>query len=515
MSTLEAFRGKSAFFADLHNHCNISYAHGSLEEALKNGRQRLDICSVTGHAHWPDMPQRDGKIDHIIDFHEEGFRKLREGWSADLELMRSFDQDRQFIVFPGFEIHSMDAGDYTIVSKSFDVDLFYPSSMDEFRQKLEEHSGLREELIAFPHHIGYKSGRRGINWEQFDDALFPLVEIISMHGCAEEDENDHPFLHSMGPGSSYGTMRYGLGAAGKRFGILGNTDHHSAHPGSYGHGLSGVWADGLDHESVWEALRGRRTYAMSADKMELEFAVNGAPMGSVVSGRDRIIDFHLRAGGALDSLDIIKNGELFSRFSPLDFASRGYLGETESGGGLLRTLVYFEAGWGERNRAFDWDVELGVDRGRLLRVDARFRGDEVVSPLDATGESSDFFRSCWEYVDEKSVSFSSRTAGNPTNTTPATQGLALEVEVPQDAVLNCRANGKSYRVPFGRLFSEPFIEYSGGFDSPAFKIHRAPAEDEYVWSGRLEDSGDEPSYYYLRARQKSGAKVWSSPVWVE
>jgi hypothetical protein len=533
MSRLEAFRGKTPFFADLHNHCNISYAHGSLEEALNNGRQRLDICSVTGHAHWPDMPARDGKINHIIDFHEEGFRKLREGWKADVDLMRSFDRDTRFLVFPGFEIHSMEAGDYTIISKGFDMELLYPSSIEDFRHRLEEAPALREQLIAFPHHIGYKNGRRGINWEQFDDELFPLVEIYSMHGCAEEDENDHPFLHTMGPGSSYGTIRHGLGPAGKRFGILGNTDHHSAHPGSYGHGISGVWADGLDHDSVWEALHSRRTYAMTADKMELEFSVNGAPMGAVTSGRDRRIDFSLRAGGALDYLDIIRNGELLSRFSQTDFSVARASAATAasavaarvstpagaddvgSGGEPLRTIIYVETGWGERGKAFDWDVQLGLERGRLLRVDARFRGDEVVSPLDATGEQTSFFRSSWEYIDERTVSFRSRTTGNPTNSTPATQGLAMEVEVPTEADLHLSVNGKTYRVPIERLMSESFIDYTGGFDSPAFKLHRAPSEREYVWSGSIEDPFDAPAYYYLRGRQKNGARVWSSPVWVE
>ena len=38
-----AYEGLSAYYGDLHNHCAISYGHGSLEEALRNARAQLDF----------------------------------------------------------------------------------------------------------------------------------------------------------------------------------------------------------------------------------------------------------------------------------------------------------------------------------------------------------------------------------------------------------------------------------------------------------------------------------------
>ncbi len=49
------------------------------EDALLNAREQLDFCSVTGHALWPDMPPRDDAIGYIVDFHREGFARLRRG----------------------------------------------------------------------------------------------------------------------------------------------------------------------------------------------------------------------------------------------------------------------------------------------------------------------------------------------------------------------------------------------------------------------------------------------------
>ena len=516
---METYKNKQVYFADLHNHCNISYGHGSLHDALKNGRQRLDICSITGHAHWPDMPDRDGKIDHIIDFHEKGFSKLKSGWPEVLRIMQAYNREGEYLVFPGFEIHSMDAGDYTLVSKRFDAEIMYPESIDELQSLLRDRPELRSRYLAFPHHIGYAPGRRGINWEKFSGDVFPLVEIYSMHGCAETDENDHPFLHTMGPGSGVGTMRYGLGPAGARFGVLGNTDHHSAHPGSYGHGFSGVWAESLEREAIWEALHQRRTYALTADKMKLKFAVNGAAMGSSAPLQPtQKIEFELQAGGALDYVDIIKNGKILSRYSQLDFPPPSdpehSLSATAAAPGTVHTLLYLELGWGERNKEFSWDVQFGIDKGHIKAVDARFRGGEVVSPLDAA-EGSSSFTSAWEQTDETTVNFVTKTYGNPTNSTSATQGMALELEADSQAKVSIRINGTQHQVALQELRQRAFVGYTGGFDSPAFKLHRAPGKEEFIWSASFEDPDRSPGYYYLRGRQQNGAWVWSSPVWLK
>ncbi len=507
---MEIFKDKKVYFADLHNHCNISYGHGSLLDALNNGRQRLDICSITGHAHWPDMPARDGKIDHIIDFHEEGFSKLKSGWHGVLSTMQGHNRQGEYLLFPGFEIHSMDAGDYTVLTKQFDSEIMYPDSIDELRELLEGNPDIRNRYLAFPHHIGYTPGRRGINWNKFSSRVFPLVEIYSMHGCAETDENDHPFLHTMGPSSGVGTMRFGLGNAAAHFGVLGNTDHHSAHPGSYGHGFSGVWAENLDRDTIWEALYQRRTFALTSDKMQLKFAVNGAAMGARASIQPKQkIEFELQAGGALDYVDIIKNGNLFARYTQLDFPFESQPIST------VHTLLYLELGWGERNKAFNWDVRFGIDKGQIRSVDARFRGGEVVSPLDSEEGHSSSFRSSWNQLDEASISFSTETRGNPTNSTPATQGVALEVEVPIDSQVVLNINSREYRVDLQKIMQGSYVGYTGGFDSPAFKLHRAPHEEEFVWSGVAEDMDQRPGYYYVRARQQNGAWVWSSPVRIE
>ena len=59
---LPAYAGLSMYLGDLHNHCDISYGHGSLEDAYANAALQLDFASVTGHASWHDMPRDDPRL---------------------------------------------------------------------------------------------------------------------------------------------------------------------------------------------------------------------------------------------------------------------------------------------------------------------------------------------------------------------------------------------------------------------------------------------------------------------
>jgi len=103
---MKAYQNLKAYYGDIHNHCGISYGHGSLEDALNNAREQLDFCSVTGHALWLDMPEPDANTQQLVDYHLEGFARLREVWSDVLRVDRQFNQEDKFVVFPGFEMHS-------------------------------------------------------------------------------------------------------------------------------------------------------------------------------------------------------------------------------------------------------------------------------------------------------------------------------------------------------------------------------------------------------------------------
>lgn len=68
------------YWGDLHNHCGITYGYGSQANALARASDHLDFCAITGHAMWPDIVERNEETSFIVDFHQAGFKKLRDHW---------------------------------------------------------------------------------------------------------------------------------------------------------------------------------------------------------------------------------------------------------------------------------------------------------------------------------------------------------------------------------------------------------------------------------------------------
>jgi len=177
------------------------------------------------------------------------------------------------------------------------------------RSELRRLAGQGVKTFLVPHHIAYATGYRGIHWPDFQPEFTPVVELLSMHGVSESDEGALTLL------PRHGSPRWaehdpGRPAAGKIFGVVGSTDHHSAQPGTYGSGRAAVWAPALTRAAIWEAIAARRTYAVTGDRIVLQFSLNGRPMGSVLPpGEGREIEVSVVGGDALDYVEVLHNNQ--------------------------------------------------------------------------------------------------------------------------------------------------------------------------------------------------------------
>lgn len=85
--------------------------------------------------------------------------------------------------------------------------------------------------------------------------------------------------HSFGGRQTASTVQAAL-ARGLRFGFVGSSDDHAGFPGAYGEGLMAAHAEALTRAALLEAIRARRTYALTGDRIEVEVSVDGALMGA-------------------------------------------------------------------------------------------------------------------------------------------------------------------------------------------------------------------------------------------
>lgn len=494
--------GLQPFYGDIHNHCELSYGHGKLTDALDRARIQLDFVSITGHAAWPDMPVDEPSVRHIVDFHVKGFAKLHAGWMDHFTALQAANDD-SFTVFPSYEIHSCADGDYTIIYRDLEpAPLVLEDTPNALKGALKAAKG--EAAFAFPHHIGYRRGARGINWDSFDPALSPFVEMNSMHGCAESSESALPYLHSMGPVDGGSTMHAGL-SMGKVFGVVGNTDHHSGYPGSHGHGRMAVYAAENSPDAIWSAMRGRQTNALTGDRIHLLASLSGHPHGSIIQPRsDAALDIEVVAGGPIDSIDVICDSALAYRITPLL--------EPAPIGNANETLLRLELGWGARGTSHHWRGTLTLHGGTVLAAEPRFRGSEVVSPLDGIADSGPLPTLI---LDGNAASFSVTAEANPNNRTPAMQALALRLRAEEDAMIEADLCGTKLCVPLSRLYAGSLSGNLGTIDTPAFRFVQLPHPHQWQWAGGV-PLGDLKSgqTIYLRVRQSDGQMAWSSPFFI-
>ncbi|TBL79017.1 hypothetical protein [Paenibacillus thalictri] len=494
------------YWGDLHNHCGISYGYGSLENALKAAKGQLDFVTVIGHASWHDMPERTPELEFLVDFHVKGFAKLKAQWEQVLETVKQANVPHEFVAFQGYEAHSSLYGDHHIVCMDDDMPLLQDDSPYGVVAKLKP-----RRAIAVPHHVGYTPGYRGGNWDTFDPAISPIVEVYSKHGCGMSDESLYPYLHDMGPRDSRSMVFAGI-QKGHRFGFVGSTDHHAGYPGSYGDGRLAVLATEKTREGIWEAIQARRTYAVTGDKMQCGFRLNGADMGSEVQvSGERNLQLDIKGCDRFDKIVVYKNLRPWKTV-----AGESLRVAAGSAAGTYKVRV--EMGWGDAKDGYFWQGQTSVQGGKLASVETCFRGRSVLAPTPDMKDNPNMNELHNELVSqtENEVTWTCTTFKNPTTLHSHTAALILEIEGDVSTVVEVTLNGKTMSASIGELLLGSRSVHLKPHNSEAFVLHRAVPEAEYTFSGEWIDTEKEAEtdVYHVEIRQVNNQYAWISPIFV-
>jgi hypothetical protein len=268
-----------------------------------------------------------------------------------------------------------------------------------------------------------------------------------------------------------------------------------------------VWAEELTRDSVWNAIQARKTYAITGNAIMVAVSLNGKPMGQVVEpSESRKLDIEVIGGSKLEAVEIIKNGQVIATQTPAKNKQENQLFE-----GVLSVA----AGWGEVGVNVDWDIDIELIGGEVSAYEPRLRGYDTLA--DQAGETEKYSFSSYEQATENKFHLKTRTYGNPTTTTDASQQFALHVKAPLDAVLQVTANGKTISRTIREQLQGPKVEYVGGFISGAFVIQTAVSKTDSSLRWEFEDLAEKEAedLYYVRVKQANDQFAWSSPIWVE
>lgn len=470
------------YWGEMHTHTYCGRGvFGKIEDAVEIAKAHLDFWAPGEHL---------GK-DH------NGFN-----WSRIKKVIAENNDPGKFVTFSGFEYGSLD-GDYNAYFLEDDVPEFTPEDLPPLVEFARKQNG---KAILIPHHTGYKVGCRGTDWDNFSEDVMPLVEIFSMHGSSECEFGPFPMdLHWMAPRATAGTVQAGL-AKGKKFGFMASSDGHDAYPGCYKMGLTAVYTKELTRESIWEAFLKRHTYAVTGDRIKLEFNLNNHFMGDDFndSGRRRI-SAKVEGDDLLDKVEIIKNNKIFYRTS-------ANLNREYSANQKGRFKIRVEWGWG-KNEIVKWEGKLKIQGGRILSAQPCF-GSPPPNKILSLDE-----KSC-EWLSHTNGAYFFRWNGNR-NGREGTNSIVFEIEGNTGSILFIETRGRNFKYTIKELMESSRIEIMGErtpdmWNFPKLKIYEPVPEKQYKTEISLIDDKKEKStdFYYLRATQANGQMAWSSPIWI-
>lgn len=489
------------YFGDLHNHNQVGYAQGTLGRSFEIARNHLDFYAFTPHAYWPDIGEYDG---HIETKWKNGFHVAKANWPEVVEHARRFDNPGRFVTMLGYERHGTAEGDYHILFPDLQGDYELIAPLKDLQA-----FALRRNCILVPHHPANRLGHRGIAAAHVDPRVSPVMEIYSEWGCAEHDRAPQPYKrHTEGGRWTRNTWQHYL-AGGLRFGVIGSTDDHLGYPGAYREGLAAIKASSLTREALFEALRARRTYAVTGDRIDLDFHLNGQIMGQELPyTRQRRIEVAIRGWDEVERVEILKNNRVVHRDFPMD--------RVPAAGSWKRPVaVRFEYGWGPWpalgwGGTADWDFRLEVEGGRIESMQTCF----------ATGPLDEFRRDQVLSRSGRHIHVKSYTALRQQVDDYSQKAIVMRIEGdPGTRVRAICTKPKpcSLVQTLGQLSESNEMLFTAPFPWESAMLHRLVFADNYEtrFTFEDEDSGDSANWYYVRVVQANGDLAWSSPVWVE
>jgi hypothetical protein len=310
----------------------------------------------------------------------------------------------------------------------------------------------------------------------------------------------------MGGRETANTARAAL-QAGLRFGFVGSSDDHAGFPGAYGEGLMAALVDDFSREAIFEAIRARRTYALTGDRIELGFTVDGAPMGaSIDAGRQVEVVFAVRGRDELDVVEVIQDGRIVHRAHAADEVPFEQCCD-------MPVQLRLEWGWGPwgalaLDRVCDWAMRVRIVDGRLLRYFPCLQS----MPFDEQR------RHRFERDGDDGLAIRSYTARQGAYRENPNQSVVLELEGGAETRVEVAMTEpvlQQTSASLGELHRGSQNLFTGPFPKEGYQWHRLVPLTTSALAGRVTlDVPQGRSHVYLRARQRNGHVAWGSPVFL-
>jgi hypothetical protein len=199
------------------------------------------------------------------------------------------------------------------------------TSAKDLWAKLRKAGKSGKTAMTLPHHPAAKIFP--VPWDHYDSEFQRCVEVYSTWGNSETPTGPRQIKWELGPAPGH-FVQDGL-AAGQRLGFVGGSDSHSSRPGYPAHssryydadyqhwepnlytgGTTGVYAEELTREAIFDAIQSRRCYATTGKRIIVHFKADDHWMGEEYESRNAPHLYIKVLGTApIASVTIVKNGQ--------------------------------------------------------------------------------------------------------------------------------------------------------------------------------------------------------------
>lgn len=504
-------------WTDMHSNLH----HEQIKELPKWIDQMKKTMDFWPFAYYPYAMMKDPKTGMPVE-DRYPLEEVEKDWEYIREETNKANQEG-FPMFMGYEWQGAGLdGDHNVFFKDNLQKMEYPI---RYAELVEAYKGI--DAIGIPHHLAYQQGHRGKNWSTHNEEFSPFAETYSSHGSSENDTtciemNRH--IH-MGPRTGETCVERGW-EKGYHFGVIASGDNHSC-PGVYGFGYCAVLANSNSKEDIWDAFINRRVYGVSKDRMALDFTIDGADMGSKVSGNKQAkLKLEATGGNAIDRIEIIKDNKV------IEMIPHTSTWENQPLTGVIRFKFQLELGWGPDRRIFpdiesrQWHGSLHT-KGKLLSIEKCWStfGQEL---KNVTDQSCEFDMTTYK------TTASGKWMGPSAVTT---EGFIFEIEDDVDSSVTLIIDDVTYELKIRDLlytskiyplldevsellkeryqFTEFYRSDSWWHNCYKIKVGQAvPYNGYHAVAERTIDTTDCQNIR-VRVWQKNGSVAWSSPIFMK
>lgn len=503
------------YWSDMHSNIHHNQMD-ELEKWCEHARKIMDFWPI---AYYPMYMRRNEAGAPLEDSYPTDV--INADWEKVREITQKLN-DEGWPMFMGYEWQGCGFdGDHNVFFLDNDQPMLHPMRYTELRDAYKD-----VEAIAIPHHVAYQLNSRGKNWDTHDEAFSPFAEVYSSHGCSENDTGPYDMERHLHMGPRTGETCYERGLEkGLKVGCIASGDNHNV-PGCCDYGTMCVLAEDNTKEKIWEGLRARRVYGVSRTRMDIDFTINGVPMGGVVKPGKGVMEIKINAADAIDRVEVLRDNILDEMIVHAGTWERDELT------GRFKVKFAVEFGWGPNPNFYKdqlvkkWHGRLDVP-GKLVSIQKCWNsyGQDLYNVTDNSCEFD-------------MTSYMSTTTGHWMGpSTVQKEGFVFEVEAAKDDVLLLTVDGKEYKLAVADILHTGRIEaeYEESVElakrtfgdvehyrddlfwhnAHKIRIRQAVPEKGYTLDETREIELIPGSNYRLRVWLRNGDTAWVSPIFCE